>query len=86
MSSLLFLASVGAFVFIAYWAFQNDAMQSHECGSGLLAMSLPGATMPKSTPKWKKSGMLEGPRRISWRQADPEKSRWRRAFLYGTAR
>jgi hypothetical protein len=86
MSSLLFLGSVGAFVLIAYWAFQNDAMEAHECGSGLLAMSLPGAELPKSVPKWKKSGMLEGARRISWRQTDPGKSRWRRTFLYGTAR
>jgi hypothetical protein len=86
MSSLLFLSSVGGFVLIAYWAFRNDAMQAHECGSGLLAMSLTQASAPKSAPKWKKSGMLDAPRRLSGRATALAKPLWQRSFLYGSAR
>lgn len=86
MSSLLFLGSVGAFVFIAYWAFQNDAMEAHECGSGLLAMCLPMAAAPKSVPKWMKTGKLESPRKIARQQTASAVPLWRRTFLYGSAR
>ena len=79
MSGLLFLVAVCGFMLIAYWAYRNDGMKPDECGSGLLAMRLPGTANQKSVPKWKKT--VEGHRR----PARPEKAAkapgWRRGFL-----
>ena len=80
MSSLLFLAFVGAFVLIAYWAFKNDGMASDESGAGLLAMQQPAGAKQKSVPKWKKNrvtGALPQPVRDD---ANIAKPLWRRAF------
>lgn len=80
MSSLLFLAFVGAFVLIAYWAFKNDGMTSDDTGVGLLAMQQPAGAKQKSVPKWKKNrvkGALPRPVRDN---AGTAKPLWRRHF------
>ncbi len=86
MSGLLFLGAVGGFVLIAWWAFKNDGMELHESGSGLLAMQLTEASKQKSVPKWKKAGLMEGPRPAQQRKPAAVQPRWQRTLLYGSAR
>lgn len=86
MSGLLFLAAVGGFVFIAYWAFQNDGMQPQECGSGLLAMRALAASRLKAVPKWKKAAAQEGTRQLARAEAVSKKPLWRQTLLYNDAR
>jgi len=87
MSGLLFLCAVAGFVLIAFWAYRNDAMQAHECGSGLLAMRL-AVAKAKPLPKWKRAGTaLESHRRLARKEAAPGATPgWKRTFLYGRAR
>jgi hypothetical protein len=80
MSSLLFLAFVGAFVFIAYWAFKNDGMASDESGVGLLAMQQPSGAKQKSVPKWKKNRVTGTLPRTVRDNANAPKPLWRRHF------
>jgi len=86
MSGLLFLAAVGGFVLIAYWAFQNDTMQPQETGSGLLAMRVLAAANAKPVPKWKKAPALEVAHRPSRAETPSKKPFWRQTLLYGGAR
>lgn len=89
MSGLLFLASVVAFVLIAYWAFRNDAMGLNEFGSGLLAMRPSSGAKPKAAPKWKKEAhsAVEIARRLDHAKAvDEKKPRWNQTFLPGRDR
>ena len=85
MSGLLYLAGVGGFILIIYWAFKNDAMKPDETGSGILAMRVPeAAAKQKSVPKWKKAGVLERPRLAAAKEKKPAgKSRWQRSLHYG---
>ncbi len=88
MSGLLFLCTMAAFVLIAYWSYQNDAMEPSDSGSGLLAMRLSTQEKPVSAPRWKKaldSNRIESPRRIARLKAIAAKPLWRRSF-YGSAR
>ena len=83
MSSLLFLGFVGAFVFIAYWAFKNDGMASDGSGTGLLAMQQPAGAKQKSVPKWKKAAMPDRPRVSAAQEKKPSaKAGWQRSLQY----
>ena len=83
MSGLLFLAGVGGFVLIIYWAFTNDGMKPEEFGTGLLAMRLADAGNQKTVPKWKKSALTGHPLVKAPQKKDAPKPRWRQNFLYG---
>jgi hypothetical protein len=80
MSSLLFLGFVGAFVFIAYWAFKNDGMASDSSGTGLLAMQQPAGAKQKSVPKWKKNKVTGTLPQLARKAAEAENPLWRKHF------